>query len=74
MAFHSKFNDQNYKTVCGIALCPLKTNIQGPAPTNIITDIDIIDEAIQYYRANLFFKNYDLKGFYLSVYANFSKI
>jgi actin related protein 2/3 complex subunit 3 len=38
----------------------LRSKVKGPAWT---TDgLDIIDEAIKYFRANIFFKNYEVKG------------
>jgi hypothetical protein len=45
--------------VCGIGLCPLKTDFPGPAPkmTNAEEE-DIIDETISYFRAQINFKNF----------------
>ena len=53
---------------------PLKTKIQGPAPKAETEGDDIIDEAITQFRANIFFKNYEVQGpadkviIYLTVY------
>ena len=58
-------------------IAPLKTNITGPAPLLSSNEEDIVDEAIKYYRPNLLYKNYDLKGpadntlIYLMVYIPF---
>lgn len=47
---------------CGIPLLPIKTTIAGPAASlpSSHKDNDIIDEAIMYFRANVFFKNYEI--------------
>ena len=39
---------------------PLRTSVRGPAPTT--EESDVIDEALKYFRANIFFKNYKLLG------------
>lgn len=42
-------------------MLPLKTNFKGPAyPSN--EDYDIIDEIIDLFRANSFFRNFEIKG------------
>jgi actin related protein 2/3 complex subunit 3 len=41
-------------------MLPINTRIRGPAP--VTTETDIIDEAISLYRANTFFRNFDIKG------------
>ncbi len=59
-ALHSAFNKEPL-TACGIVIAPLRTNVPGPAPQ--LTDpkaLDIIDEAIDVYRPNLLFKNYEV--------------
>ena len=42
-----------------MALLPLRTQYRGPAPR--ATDADIIDEAIGYFKANVFFRTYEIK-------------
>lgn len=45
-----------------MALLPLKTKYRGPAP--ILNDEDtndIIDEALYYFKANVFFRTYEIK-------------
>lgn len=59
-ALHSTFNEGNYKKACGLALLPLRTQTNGPAP--ITKERDIIDEAIEFFRANVLFKSFDIKG------------
>lgn len=62
-AYHSKRNDEGYEESCGSAVCPLKTDIKGPAPPFIPSnaeDEDIIDETLNYFRANVLFRNFDV--------------
>lgn len=44
-----------------MALLPLRTNCKGPAP-KCNESQDIIDEAIHFFKANVFFKNYEIKS------------
>ncbi len=45
-----------------MALLPLKTKYRGPAP-NLSDEetMDIVDEAIYYFKANVFFRTYEIK-------------
>ncbi len=49
-------------------MLPFKTDIKGPAPSldkellKEHKDLDIIDETIKYFRINVLFKNFELKG------------
>ncbi|CAD5122823.1 unnamed protein product [Dimorphilus gyrociliatus] len=45
-----------------VALLPVKTNHRGPAPMWSGEGLDIIDEALQYFKANVLFKNYEIKS------------
>lgn len=60
-AYHSNITD--YAGVLGnMAVLPLKTKFRGPAP--VLTDeeiTDIIDEALYYFKANVFFRTYEIK-------------
>lgn len=60
-AYHSNITD--YGSVLGnMAVLPLKTKFRGPAP--VLTDeeiTDIIDEALYYFKANVFFRTYEIK-------------
>ncbi|KAI0985186.1 hypothetical protein GJ496_000080 [Pomphorhynchus laevis] len=59
---HSTFV-QNYPKVGNIALLPIKSHFNGPAPK--ITDnsqIDIIDEALTFFKAMIFFRSYDIQS------------
>ena len=43
-----------------MALLPLRTQFKGPAPRDA-SEFDIIDEALQFFKANVFFRNYEIK-------------
>jgi actin related protein 2/3 complex, subunit 3 len=44
-----------------MAVLPLRTQCRGPAPSANIEQ-DIIDEAIYYFKANIFFRTYEVKS------------
>jgi actin related protein 2/3 complex, subunit 3 len=44
-----------------MAILPLRTQFKGPAPQAKIEQ-DIIDEAIYYFKANIFFRTYEVKS------------
>jgi len=69
--YHSRLSDKENKDklkdiqlVCKAAVCPLKENsVKGPAPTQREKDeLDIVDEAITYFRANILFNTFDVEG------------
>jgi len=47
-----------------LPLIPFKTKIDGPANQafQAINGEDIIDEAFKYFRVNVLFKNFEIKG------------
>lgn len=45
-----------------MAILPLRTQFRGPAPTGANIEQDIIDEAIYYFKANIFFRTYEVKS------------
>lgn len=45
-----------------MAILPLRTQCRGPAPTGANIEQDIIDEAIYYFKANIFFRTYEVKS------------
>jgi actin related protein 2/3 complex, subunit 3 len=46
-----------------MTILPLKTKFKGPAPTQgDQSQPDIIDEALMFFKANCFFRNYEVKG------------
>ena len=60
---------------CGCALLPLKTKVKGPAAPCPTDQPDVVDESLQYFRANVLFRNFqplcpaDLTLAYLTVYV-----
>lgn len=46
--------------VGNMAILPFRTQFRGPAPT-FKKDMDIIDEALYYFKANVFFRTYEIK-------------
>lgn len=60
-AYHSTITDYD-KCIGNMALLPLKTQYRGPAPTYNGEDQDIIDETLYYFRANVFFRTYEIKS------------
>ncbi|KAK9390091.1 actin-related protein 2/3 complex subunit 3 [Lipomyces mesembrius] len=61
-AYHSTFlSEPDTRVVGNFAVLPLRTKFRGPAyPTS--EDYDIIDEVIDLFRANSFFRNFEIKG------------
>ncbi|KAE9462671.1 hypothetical protein C3L33_05425, partial [Rhododendron williamsianum] len=75
--YHSSFvDDEQITKACGCPLLPLKSHIKGPAPVSDQDRTDIVDEAITFFRANVFFRNFDIKSsadkllIYLTFYIN----
>ena len=72
VSYHSSFNDEKkYETVCGLAVLPVRTksngtlpnvNCVGPALKADFEGDDIVDEAINFFRANILFKSYEVRG------------
>ncbi|SCU84437.1 LAFA_0D09956g1_1 [Lachancea sp. 'fantastica'] len=62
-AYHSTFaaDSQNDRMVGNVVLLPLKTNFRGPA-YQANSDYDIIDECLDLFRANSFFKNFEIRS------------
>lgn len=80
-SYHSLFNSKSYNLACGIPLIDFKTNkipdLDSSKLKNINMNdltIDIIDESLMYFRANILFKNFPILGdadkviVYLSVF------
>eukprot|EP00455_Lapot_gusevi_P014421 TRINITY_DN171_c0_g1_i6.p1 TRINITY_DN171_c0_g1~~TRINITY_DN171_c0_g1_i6.p1 ORF type:complete len:176 (+),score=76.03 TRINITY_DN171_c0_g1_i6:74-601(+) len=61
-AYHSSLNDEDGQACCAVVVLPLKTLVKGPAPPAMSDQLDIVDEAIDFYRANVLFRSYDPKG------------
>uniref|UniRef100_A0A7S3DGL1 Actin-related protein 2/3 complex subunit 3 n=1 Tax=Palpitomonas bilix TaxID=652834 RepID=A0A7S3DGL1_9EUKA len=62
MVYHSKFTDDQGKTVCGCLMLPLKTSVRGPAPPADPAVEDIIDEVLFTFKSNILFRNFDIQG------------
>ncbi|CRL02461.1 CLUMA_CG015253, isoform A [Clunio marinus] len=60
-AYHSQIKDHQ-QSLANMALLPLRTQFRGPAPTATNIEQDIIDEAIYYFKANIFFRTYEVKS------------
>jgi len=60
-AYHSRFTKCDTK-LANMAVLPLRTQFRGPAPRDESNEGDVIDEAMSYFKANIFFKNFDIKN------------
>jgi len=61
--YNSTMNDvEGINEVCKMSILPLKTTVRGPAPPASPDKDDIIDEALTFFRANVFFKSFEVKG------------
>lgn len=74
-AYHSSFGSGT-QAVGNMALLPIKTTNRGPALCLPVSDTaDIIDEALYYFKANVFFRTYEIKSesdrvlIYLTLYV-----
>ncbi|KAJ2453759.1 subunit of the Arp2/3 complex [Coemansia sp. RSA 2336] len=63
-AYHSSYNSvDSVRVINGIPLLPLLTKTRGPAPyADPTMTSDAIDEALELFRPNCFFKNFEIKG------------
>ncbi|KAI3641490.1 hypothetical protein MIR68_000620 [Amoeboaphelidium protococcarum] len=65
-AYHSQFvEDQQFKMVGNMCILPFRTKVRGPAPpfsSNDPNDEDIVEEGLNLYRANCFYKNFEVKN------------
>lgn len=59
-AYHSSFT-KSHGTIGNMALLPIKTTFRGPAPVFNNKEQDIIDEALYFFKANVFFRTYEIK-------------
>lgn len=60
-AYHSNFLEPQ-QIIGNTAILPFKTQCRGPAPPHLSQDIDIIDESLYYFKANVFFRTYEIKS------------
>ncbi|EHH52732.1 hypothetical protein EGM_13240 [Macaca fascicularis] len=61
LAYHSSLTGPDTKLIGNMALLPIRSQFKGPAPRET-KDADIVDEAICYFKANVFFKTYEIKN------------
>jgi actin related protein 2/3 complex subunit 3 len=73
--YHSEIKDvANCRQLCSTAILPLKTSVKGPAPPSLDNAKDVVDEAIEFFRANVLFRSFtpqgpaDLLLAYLTIY------
>mmetsp|Transcript_33302 Transcript_33302/g.110132 ORF Transcript_33302/g.110132 Transcript_33302/m.110132 type:complete len:173 (+) Transcript_33302:69-587(+) len=75
MVYHSSLNGTETEVACGCAILPLKTSIRGPAESAAEGEEDIVDETLGYFKANVLFKHFEVKGaadrtlIYLTLYT-----
>ncbi|KAK6190802.1 hypothetical protein SNE40_002589 [Patella caerulea] len=58
-AYHSSLTSP--RLVANMGLLPIKTQYKGPAAKEV-NGTDIIDEAIGFFKANIFFRSYEIKS------------
>jgi len=81
-AYHSKIGDVK-KSIGNTAYLTFKTKARGPVSGLLTSDladqegqVDIVDEALSYFKANVFFKTYEIQGdadrvlIYLTLYIS----
>lgn len=59
-AYHSLIKDFS-QVVGNMAILPLRTQFRGPAP-NVNSENDVIDESLYFFKANVFFRTYEIKS------------
>ncbi|GAB1610446.1 actin-related protein 2/3 complex subunit 3-like [Argonauta hians] len=60
-AYHSNLTLKT--SLANMALLPIRTQYKGPAPKEAEdAALDIIDEAIYFFKANIFFRNFEIKN------------
>merc|ERR1711862_843412 len=63
MVYHSGYNEAQCRQMCNMSILPLKTKFKGPAPLlKEEGQPDIVDEALKFFKANVLFRNYEVKG------------
>lgn len=61
-AYHSRIDIWGDRQACGMAIMNLETSVRGPAYIATKEDgMDIIEEALYYFRANVLFRNFEVK-------------
>jgi len=60
--YHSTFNEVQARQLCGMSMLPIKTRVKGPSAQASPDQPDIIDETLDYFKANILFRNFEIKG------------
>ncbi|GAM22120.1 hypothetical protein SAMD00019534_052950 [Acytostelium subglobosum LB1] len=62
--YHSNFNadESQYRAIGNFPILPIKTNHKGPAPKADPNSVDCIDEALDFFKANILFRNFEVQG------------
>ena len=63
-AYHSAISIQGVRRIGNVAILPIKCSVRGPG-TCLPKDspqADVIDEALAYFKANVFFRTYEIKS------------
>ncbi len=76
-AYHSACHLQGVQRIGNVAILPIKCTVRGPAPClpKDSPDPDVIDETLAYFKANVFFRTYEIKSdadrvlIYLTLYV-----
>ena len=71
-AYHCSIQPSG-KSVGNVALLPLRTKHRGPAPLMVGDGPDVIDEALQYFKSNVFFRTYEVKVSYCYIILIYKK-
>ena len=67
-AYHSRITAWADRTACGMAIMDLQTSVRGPAypyvanEENDSDEGDIIEESLYFFRANVLFRNFEIKS------------
>lgn len=63
-AYHSSFHSSGCDNVANLALLPVKSSVRGPVASlpKTSAEPDIIDEALTYFKANIFFRTYEVRS------------
>jgi actin related protein 2/3 complex subunit 3 len=62
-AYHSSYNQGSYRALGNMALLPIKSHVRGPAPPmDDPKRDDVVDEALNMFKANIFYRNFEFQG------------
>jgi len=55
-----------------MAILPIKSQYKGPAPllSPTVAEMDIIDESLSFFKANVFFRSYEVKVLHTFLWYN----